>query len=1611
MAIHGNDSTFECIDKVVKLVHKKISADKAQMIEQFVRTFYENVPPDDLREETADNLFGAALALWGQLLQRKAGESKIKVYNPRPEEHGWKSSHTIIEVVNDDMPFLVDSVTAALERLDVEVHLVVHPVLSCIRDAKGKLSAINSNGGGEGILTESVMHIQISEQVAESHTQIAHELTKVFEDVKAAVEDWQPMVGKMGDVISELKKSPPSLSKTEISESISFLEWMTQDNFTFLGYREYKFEGEGTNSILKVLPNSLGVLRDIDVHVFDGLRDFGSLPAEVRDFMTKPVLLRITKANRRSTVHRAVHLDTIGVKRFDDKGKVIGEILFAGLLTSTAYARSPSDIPLLRHKVKKVLDKSGFKSGSHDSKGLAHILDTYPRDELFQISSAELSTISHGILHLQERRRIALFVRKDPFERFVSCLTYIPRDRFDTALRRKIGSLLCEAYNGQVSAFFTHLSDTVLARVHFIIKTTRGQVPDVDVAELEARIADAGRSWQDRLERVLIEDRGEEQGIRAMRRLGAAFPVNYQEHFNENDAVFDITRAEEALEGDGLAMNLYRPLGADPEQVRFKIYLRDNPVPLSDVLPMLENMGLKVFSEIPYHFNSLETGESVWMHDFNMVISGDQEISISHLREGFHEAFASVWHGQMENDGFNRLVLIAGLKVREVTVLRAYCKYLLQARIPFSQSYMEQTLANNPDITRMLVDLFLVRFMGKGTERDEQLADDLNSKINEALDNVSNLDEDRIIRRFRNVIECTLRTNFLQKTEEGDFKTYLSFKLNSEKITDLPLPRPYREIFVYSPDIEGVHLRFGPVARGGLRWSDRREDFRTEILGLVKAQQVKNSVIVPVGSKGGFVVKNPPLASEGREAFIASGIECYKTFIRGLLDLTDNLVAGEVVPPERLIRRDGDDPYLVVAADKGTATFSDIANGVSADYGFWLDDAFASGGSAGYDHKKMGITAKGAWESVKRHFRELGKDIQSEPFTAIGVGDMSGDVFGNGMLLSDQTKLVGAFNHLHIFVDPDPDVAKSFAERQRLFDLPRSSWTDYNEKLISKGGGIFDRNAKSLKISPEVKTLFGITEDELAPNDLLRAMLKSETELLWFGGIGTYVKHSSETNGDAGDRANDALRLNGKELRCKVVGEGANLGMTHRARIEFAQNGGRVNADFLDNSAGVDCSDHEVNIKILLGAVEQDGDMTRKQRDKLLESMTDEVGDLVLRDNYLQSQAISVTANIGGRLLDRIARYMRSLEKQGLLNRAIEFLPDDEMVLERMKQGLGFERPELATLMSYSKISLYDELLSSNLPDDSYMEDTLIDYFPTALRKKFTKQIGEHRLRREIIATAVTNDMINRVGITFVYEVKEKTGMASCDIARAYTIAREVFDMNSLFAMIEGLDNKAPASLQATLLAECGRLIEQGTVWFLRHGAHPLDIRKEVNSYGKEVGTIADQLEKLLSKENTALLKKKIANFKAQGVPADIAKRIAGLRLLTPACDIVRLAHTLKMPVDTVGSTYFSIGERYGFDWLRSAAGRLPSESAWDKLAVTAIVDDLYGHQGELTSRVLEAAGKTDRVEAAIKEWAESKRPLVNRTEQILAELNAAGKPDYAMLAVANRQLKNMVSS
>ena len=1620
MASSNEAKKRQLVGKVAAAAKRKVGGKAGATAEKFTQQFLANVPPDDLLGESEGDLLGWILSMWGFVQQRDSSKPKLRIYNPSKKEHGWDSGHSVVEILNDDMPFLVDSVNAELNRLGAEVHLVIHPVLAIERTAAGKLKALGEpdphHGDGNG---ESCMQLQISEQPKSAHKEIVKSLESVLGDVRAAVEDWLPMRQRCRDVMKELQVHPPKLPRDEVNECLAFLEWLDDDHFTYLGYREYSFSGKGENTVAKIDAKSgLGILRDTKVSIFDGLRNLGQLPADVQDFVRRPELLRVTKANRKARVHRPVHLDTVAVKKIDSKGRVTGEQLFVGLFTSVAYSRSPREIPLLRHKVDAVMSRTGFMPGSHDGKALMHILEAYPRDELFQISEEELYDISIGILHLQERQRTALFIRRDPFERFVSAMVYVPRDRYDTNLRLKLQRILTKAYNGEIASFSTFLGDATLARLHVLIRTEQGKIPKVDKAKVEEQLAHAARSWTDELQQELVDQHGEEKGLKTFRRYRRAFPVAYQEDHVGKDAVADIANIESALEAGDIAMDLYKPIPAEPRELHFKVYVAGDPIPLSDVLPMLERMGLKVIGEVPYEVQPKRAEGTIWIHDFHMQHLGREEIdNTSELRGIFHEVFHEVWHGRMENDGFNGLVLSAGLRAREIKVLRAYCKYLRQAQIPFSQSYMEETLARNPQLARLLAELFMTRFdpaKRKGADKQEEK---LVAEIRSLLEDVSNLDEDRIIRRYLNMIRSTLRTNFFQTAEDGGPKGYISFKLDSKALLELPQPRPFREIFVYSPQVEGVHLRFGMVARGGLRWSDRMEDFRTEVLGLVKAQQVKNAVIVPVGSKGGFVGKRLPDPSVDRKAWLDEGIECYKTFIRALLDVTDNLKGKKLVPPKKVVRHDGDDPYLVVAADKGTATFSDIANGVSQDYGFWLDDAFASGGSAGYDHKAMGITARGAWESVKRHFREIGKNIQEEDFTCIGVGDMAGDVFGNGMLLSKHIRLKAAFNHLHVFVDPEPDAASSWKERKRLFKAVKG-WGDYNEKLISKGGGVFDRKAKSVKISPEMKAAFGIAKDTLTPNELINAILKSEVELLWFGGIGTYVRAGDETNGEVGDRANDAIRITAKELVANVVGEGANLGMTQKARIEYGLRGGRCNTDAIDNSAGVDCSDHEVNIKILLGAVEEQGKLTRNQRDKLLEQMTEEVAHLVLRDNYLQTQSITVTQTLGHHLLDRLGRFMRSLEKAGQLDRALEFLPDDETVTERFKQGIGLARAEISVLLSYAKLVLYAELLASKLPDDSYMKDDLIAYFPTPLRQKYEKAIEGHRLRREIVATTITNEIVNRMGIAFVHEVTEKTGMSSEEIARAYLVARQVFGMQELWDGIEALDNKVPAATQSAMLIECGRQLERAAVWLLRNCGNPMAISSEIGNYEAGVAELTKNVSRYISEADNALLQEKAASFQEAGVPEKLAVRVATLAHLAPALDVVRIANLTALPVSETGRTYFAVGERFGFDWLRRAAGHLPSDNAWDKLAITAIVDDLFGYQSDLVLNVLYdakaksiagAKGKKADPDAMIDLWAEDRGPLVQRSSQLVSELRASGTPDLSMLAVANRQLKSMV--
>ena len=1217
LATHSrSDVAARHIDEVAARLHKKLDKAEAAPLERFFRILYHRIPVEEILEAGAEELHGTAAGLWKFAERRKPAAVLVRAFNPTAGRDGWTSPHTVVEVVADDMPFLVDSIASGLTAAGHSVHALIHPVVEVVRDAGGRRTdLLDQQSRTRGRIAECVLHARIGAVAGKAAlVEVEERVRRILDDVCCAVDDWQRMLGELQGTVDALKSAPPPLPRADAEEALAFLKWLRDGNFTFLGARQYTYSfGKGKEPIRATPDSGLGVLRDPDVHVLAGPRGLAVISDEVRDFLERPELLIVTKTKARSRVHRVVPMDYVGVKRYRADGKLVGETRFVGLFTAAAYSSSVESIPYLRAKVNAVLKRARLDPSGHTAKALVFVLDSFPRDEMFQVTNDYLYETAMGILELRERPRIRAFPRVDRFERFASILVYLPRDLHTTDLSKKFGRILEEAFHGEVSTHYTQLGDSPLARIHFILRTTPGAVGIPDPVALEASMRDAARRWEDELGEALAAEKGEAEGARLFSRYGSAFHAGYREAFAAREAVADIERLERLSADGDMETALYRPVDALAHTVRFKVFVAGTPVDLSDLLPLLEHMGLKVVDERPHRVGPTGDGrETAWIQDLGLAEPLGRALNLDRIQDDFRQTFARAHAGTVESDGFNRLVLAAGLDWRQAEILRAIAKYLRQTGITFSQDYMEDTLAANGGLAAALVELFEARFDPERKGDRAKVAAAVAARIDAGLDAVSNLDQDRILRRFLNVIQSTLRTNYYQRGTDGGPKPYLSFKIRSGDVDELPLPKPHAEIFVYSPRMEGVHLRGGRVGRGGIRWSDRREDFRTEILGLMKAQMVKNAVIVPVGSKGGFVLKRPPAPGD-REAFLAEGIECYRMLMRGMLDITDNQGPKNVKPPKDVVRHDDDDPYLVVAADKGTATFSDIANAMSQEFGFWLDDAFASGGSAGYDHKKMGITARGAWECVKRHFRELGRDIQKENFTVVGIGDMSGDVFGNGMLLSPCIQLVAAFNHIHIFVDPDPEnPAAALQERKRLFGMPRSAWTDYDAKLISQGGGVFARSSKSIPISPEMKRRFGIAKDSLPPNDLLRALLGAEVDLLWVGGIGTYVKASDERNAEVGDRANDSLRLDGRQLRCNVVGEGGNLGFTQRGRIEFALRGGRLNTDAVDNSAGVDCSDHEVNIKILTGQALAAGDLTLPQRDKLLASMTDEVGGPVL---------------------------------------------------------------------------------------------------------------------------------------------------------------------------------------------------------------------------------------------------------------------------------------------------------------------------------------------------------------------------------------------------------------
>lgn len=1607
----------------------------------YLQRYYLHTAPEDIAGRDPVDVFGAASSHYRLAETRPQGTANVRVHTPTVEENGWTCSHTVVEVVTDDMPFLVDSVTNELSRQGRGIHVVIHPQVVVRRDVTGKLIEVLAEGNGiatgpqgrkgaedkknelpHDALVESWIHVEIDRETDRSDLQqITADLLRVLSDVRETVEDWDKMRDAALRIADDLPGEPlDDLADEEVNEARELLRWLAADHFTFLGYREYELKD--TDSLAAVPGTGLGILRSDPHHSVDEAHpvspSFDRLPADARAKARERKLLVLTKANSRSTVHRPSYLDYVGVKKFDTDGNVIGERRFLGLFSSAAYTESVRRVPVIRRKVAEVLEGAGFSPNSHDGRDLLQILETYPRDELFQTPVDQLRSVVTSVLYLQERRRLRLYLRQDEYGRYYSAIVYLPRDRYTTGVRLRLIDILKEELGGTSVDFTAWNTESILSRLHFVVRVAPGtELPDLTDAEadrIEARLVEAARSWADGFQEALGAECGEERAAELLRQYGHSFPEGYKADHTPRSAVADLVHLE-ALKQDenDFALSLYEPVGAAPGERRFKIYRTGEQVSLSAVLPALQQLGVEVVDERPYELRCADRTHA-WIYDFGLRMpqtNGNGNYLADDARDRFQDAFAAVWTGEAENDGFNSLVLGAGLNWRQAMVLRAYAKYMRQAGSTFSQDYMESTLRNNVHTTRLLVSLFEARMSPERQHAGTELIDGLLEELDGALDQVASLDEDRILRSFLTVIKATLRTNFFQCADSGKPHSYVSMKFDPQSIPDLPAPRPAFEIWVYSPRVEGVHLRFGKVARGGLRWSDRREDFRTEILGLVKAQMVKNTVIVPVGAKGGFVAKQLPDPAVDRDAWMAEGIASYRTFISALLDITDNMVAGEVVPPVDVVRHDEDDTYLVVAADKGTASFSDIANEVAVGYGFWLGDAFASGGSAGYDHKGMGITARGAWESVKRHFRELGHDTQTEDFTVVGVGDMSGDVFGNGMLLSEHIRLVAAFDHRHIFIDPNPDAATSYAERRRLFELPRSSWADYNKDLLSAGGGIHPRSAKSIPVNAHIREALGIERGitKMTPAELMQTILKAPVDLLWNGGIGTYIKSSAESNADVGDKANDAIRVNGEDLRAKVVGEGGNLGATQLGRIEFARGGGRINTDAIDNSAGVDTSDHEVNIKILLNGLVRDGDMTVKQRNKLLAEMTDEIGRLVLRNNYAQNVALANATSQSTSLLHAHQRFMRRLGRDGDLDRGLEFLPADRQIRELLNGGKGLSQPELAVLLAYTKITAARELIRTSLPDDAHLQKLLHAYFPEQLREQFPEAVDGHALRREIITTVLVNDTVNTGGSTFLHRLREETGASIEEIVRAQFAAREIFGLGQVWDAVEALDNKVAADVQTRIRLHSRRLVERGSRWLLGNRPQPLEIAGTIDFFKAGVEQVWAELPKMLMGADLEWYQSILDELTEAGVPGELAQRVAGFSSAFPVLDIVAIAERTGKDPLAVAEVYYDLADRLGITQLMDRIIELPRADRWQSMARASIREDLYAAHAALTADVLAVGNGTATPEERFKAWEEKNAAILTRSRSTLEEIQGSDAFDLANLSVAMRTMRTLL--
>ncbi len=1617
------------------------AADQAPDIADLIRLYYRYIPPEEVIGDNPVNLVGSVRSHARLAEQRVKGRPAVRMLNPSAAEDGWTANGSVVQLVTDDMPYLVESVSAELVRRGVQVQRVVHPIVVVRRDVAGGLKEVlptcDPDNPPSDAFAESWMHIEVDLITdGDRAREIETGLLSVLNDVREVVEDTVRMAGTATALAEQLEADPPPLSAEQVADGAALLRWLADGHFTFLGYRNYELlpgDGGDEPALRTVLASGLGVLRQDSL----AARGLTAGPDTVAHALA-PSLLVLTEASAPSTVHRSTYPYYVGVKTFDAEGRVTGEHRFLGVFTTTALHEDVLDIPVVERRVREVIHRAGFPMESYSGQRMLEVIQNWPRAELFSTTTDSLYATATGVIALADRRRLRLFLRRDPYARFFSCLVFLPRDRYTTTSRIAMQEVLLDELGGTNLEFSTRVGETPLAQVYFIVHTDPGRQVEPDTARIQDRLTEAVRSWDDRMvEAVFAEQRalhdnggvvGAESATEQGQRFASVFPEAYKEDFTATEALADLRKLQALRSDADLAMKFYVPADAEPGERRFKLYLTGRGVSLSQVLPVLQHMGVEVVDERPYELRR-DDGTRLWIYDFGLriepaVLEGRGADEFDRLKTDFQEAFAATWRGDAESDRFNALVLRGGLTWRQATVLRAYSRYLRQAGTPYSQEYIEDAVLAHTPVATALVRLFETCFDPalSAANREGQSATQI-AEITELIDGVTSLDEDRILRSLLTLIRATLRTNHYVRDADGASRPYLAVKLEPRAVPDLPEPRPRFEIFVYSPRVEGVHLRFGSVARGGLRWSDRREDFRTEVLGLVKAQAVKNAVIVPVGAKGGFVVKRPAAPtgdpSLDREAFMAEGIACYKMFISGLLDLTDNLDAGAVVPAPGVVRYDEDDTYLVVAADKGTATFSDIANEVARGYGFWLGDAFASGGSVGYDHKAMGITAKGAWESVKRHFRELGVDTQAEPFTVVGVGDMSGDVFGNGMLLSPHIRLVAAFDHRHVFLDPNPTTAEAFAERERLFRLPRSSWDDYDRSLISEGGGVYPRSLKAIPVSAQVARALGLAEDtgRLSPQDLMKAILLAEVDLLWNGGIGTYVKASTESHADVGDKANDALRVDGAALRVKVIGEGGNLGLTQRGRIEFAESGGKVNTDALDNSAGVDCSDHEVNIKILLDQLVRDGALEREQRDELLAEMTDEVGELVLADNYRQNAVLGVSRAHAGPMLPVHARLVESLEQHDGLDRGLEALPSREQFKAMDKAGEGLSSPELATLLAHVKLSLKERVLASELPEQDVFTRRLVEYFPSQLRERFGPAIQAHPLHRQITTTLLVNEVVDGAGVSYAFRLAEEISASPTDAVRAFAIVTRVFDLTTLWAEIDALDNVVPTEIADAMVLETRRLLDRAARWLLSNRPQPLAVGAEISRFHevtRELAPAVADLRRGRAREEAA---EDIERMVTAGVPAALARKVSALLDSYGLLDITEVAElaerdagldTERSPMETA-ELYYALSDHLDIDRMLTSISALERGNRWHALARLALRDDLYGSLRAITLDVLGQSDPGDPAEVKIAEWETANASRLSRSRKALEEIQASGRLDLATLSVAARQIRSMV--